>query len=303
MDPILALDIGGTNLRIGLVEPDLTLCEPVKVLSSQLLCIGENAIASLIRIIKNDYDKQKIRAIAVGIPGAVSNDHKAAILTPNLKDTNGLHLMHHTDVGTPLSEAFGVPCIVSKDTDQLLACDIAMNHLSGIIAGCYIGTGLGAAVSIHGTPLSGSKGVAMDAGHMHLYRNSQKCGCGKTGCAEAVGSGTALEAIHRQYFADMSLEDIFLRCSDTPEILSFLYDCAQVPATLATLFNPDVLILGGGVVEGKGFPMEQFSEIIRSLVGSAVVEEGFRILYPHPLPEKGVIGGACLADRILNYGG
>lgn len=183
---VLGFDIGGTNLRLGLVTPDNRLIEPHKTESSPLFAgadpmhrFGDYLAAYLAGALGG----RTLCAISGGFPSTVSANRRTVISTTNIPALQNLL------VADDLAR-FGVPVVVDRDTNNLLRFDLADHQLprSGIVIGCYIGTGLGNAIAINGRMLVGRHGVAGELGHVPVHGNSRICGCGNRGCVETVQS-------------------------------------------------------------------------------------------------------------------
>lgn len=296
MSGILGIDIGGTNLRIGLVDRGLGLPFGCEKLPSSRICGPEGPAAGLERLIAGFCAGRGIPGVdgvAIGIPGAVSRGGRVVYCTPNLYGADGRHLMEQLPLAEQLEQRLGIPVWVDKDVNNLLRWDVVRFGLKGTVAGCYIGTGLGGAIWQEGRILTGKDGVAMDAGHIPLFGSTRRCGCGKLGCAEAEASGVALERLREAEYPAETLDDLFRLHSQEPPVDRFLTACAQVPAILATVFNPDALVLGGGVVENRCFPQAAFRERILALTGRAVADREMDIRFSRPGPENGVLGAAA----------
>ena len=74
---------------------------------------------------------------------------------------------------------------------------------------------------------------------------------------------------------------------------------ANIYAVMATIFNPDTMIVGGGVPEMKDFPKEEFEREVNKNTGTDVMYYGFDYLYSREFVGKGVIGAAVFARRKL----
>lgn len=302
---VLGLDIGGTHMRIGIID-DQKRAHHVRVVSSDILTKHSDIIADLSQYIDEYLTElgETVAAISIGVPSAVAGDYKTVVLAPNLKDKNGGYVMKNLDLATPLAERFQIPVLVDKDTDFLLSYDryaMKLEHVNGIVAG-YIGTGFGGSVFFDGKFLKGKNGVAMDIGHIPFYHSGELCNCGKIGCVEAHASGNVLQNIWKQHFTDTSFTDIFTRHREEQVIREFVYCCALPFATMATIFSPDVMIAGGGVLEMVDFPKQYFEKCIREQTGRAVAEAGINVRYSAVVKEKGIIGAAICADMYLAGG-
>ena len=294
---ILGLDIGGTNTRFGLVGEDFSLSAPCRVMKSAEFACAENPFRKLAAILKEYLSIAGFplpEMISAGVPATVYRDFNTVFCAPNLKNAEGEPVFDNLPVGDLLAE-MGIPVVVNKDVNNLLACDMMENRLSGTIVGCYIGTGFGTSVCIDGRFVYGKNGFAMDAGHVSIYGQKGICGCGKAGCVETIASGAALNRLRIKYYPEVSAEELFLNHASEPVLADFVEACAQLPAILLTCFDPDAVILGGGVLEMPGFPKEQLKERILSYTGRAVASEPPRFLNAPYSPERGVIGAACFA--------
>ena len=80
---------------------------------------------------------------------------------------------------------------------------------------------------------------------------------------------------------------------------NFIQACANIYAVMATIFNPDTMIVGGGVPEMKDFPKEEFEREVNKNTGTDVMYYGFDYLYSREFVGKGVIGAAVFARRKL----
>ena len=69
---------------------------------------------------------------------------------------------------------------------------------------------------------------------------------------------------------------------------------------MATIFNPDTVIYGGGVTDMEGFPKEKFEQLVKENTGLDVMSFGFELIHSCPHKEKGIIGSAIFAEQMLN---
>ena len=91
------------------------------------------------------------------------------------------------------------------------------------------------------------------------------------------------------------IQDMFTLHRDEEPLREFVDACAHVYAVMATIFNPDSLVVGGGVMEMKDFPREVFERAVNEKVGTDVMGYGFRYVYSEEYVGKGVIGAAVFA--------
>ena len=136
-------------------------------------------------------------------------------------------------------------------------------------------------------------------GHIPYYGGKERCSCGKWGCCECYASGWKLQKIRSEFYPDDEIGDLFLKHGEEKPLRELVRSCAHVFAVMATVFNPNTVIAGGGVIEMKGFPREEFERQVNRNTGLDVMSYGFRYVYSEPLAEKGVIGAAVFASQRL----
>lgn len=298
---IIGIDVGGTNVRIGLVGSDCTLQGSCEVVSSRLFCVADYPIKEFGNIIQNYIKKHEISdvdAISIGVPAPVKTDFRTIYVAPNLKNSEGQPVFDHKNLAAELEERLRCPVYINKDVNNLLYYDVYKNQMNGIVAGCYIGTGIGCAAIINGNLLYGENGVAMDMGHVSLFRENDNCSCGKSGCAETRGSGKILVKMWENYYSEHSINEIFTVYGQDKRIRQFVSDCAHIPAMMAAVFNPKYLVCGGGVIEMQDFPRRFFEEEILRQTTSVVASFPPIFFYSEKQEERGVIGAACFAEMM-----
>ncbi len=308
---ILGVDMGGTNTRIGLVSESFQLACPCRVVSSREFAWDPQPVRKLGRILMDyltdclvslrrepEYAHSLVSMIAISAPASVSNDFCTIYQAPNLKDASGIPIFDGVALGSLLERETGIPVCVNKDVNYLLYYDRMKFQLGGTVVGCYIGTGFGSAVSIDGKMLYGAHGFAMDCGHLPLFHREELCGCGKQGCVETASSGIVLGRIREQYYPETPFAKLFTEHRREQPLTEFIQNCAYAPATLLSVFDPDALVLGGGVIEMENFPRDLLEQEILKLTERAIAEQKPKFCYAEHLPERGVIGAACFAAEI-----
>lgn len=300
---IIGIDLGGTWLRIGAVTSDNQMIAP-SVIESEIVANAENPVIKLCEIIEN-YKIQNqitdIEAISIGVPSSVENDKETVICTTNIRNQAGEVVFSHTNLAKDIREQLNVPVFVNNDVNNILLYDVAVNHLENqkVVVGIYIGTGVGASVLLNGKLLEGKNGAELDLGHIPYYQGDVPCSCGKRGCCECYASGWRLQQIREEYYPDTEIQDMFTLHRKEKPLKEFVQACAHVYAVMATIFNPDTMIVGGGVPEMKDFPREDFEKAVNENTGRDVMSYGFNYLYSRDTVGKGVIGAAVFARMRL----
>jgi len=185
----IGIDIGGTSLRIGLVDENFTLCAFEKYSVSEAL--RSSPIEKLKDFIKNYISKHtlegKIKGACIGFPATVDKKRERVLSAPNLAGFDGVNVKEE------LGKHFDFPIFIEKDVNLLLLGDLERMKISANdIVACYIGTGLGNAMMINGNLVAGHNGVAGELGHIPFGDSDDPCGCGNVGCAEVCVGGKYL---------------------------------------------------------------------------------------------------------------
>ncbi len=178
-----------------------------------------------------------------------------------------------------------------------------------------ISTGIGGGVIDHGHMLAGSHGMAAEVGHITIDHgpDAPQCQCGNYGCLEALASGTAIARNARNRLAEpdaqsamssldpaaVTSEKVF-QAADAGDSLALELrgEACQVLsiglADLLHLFNPDLIVLGGGVT--RGLRRAGLLESIRQGIADRAMSRRHLdfALVPAALEEPGIVGAACL---------
>ena len=289
---ILGIDIGGTNLRMGVVDEAYELSCFERFPTEETL--GSDALNSLAAAVQA-YSRRnglagRIAAVALGVPSVVHKNHSYVYSTPNIPGLDGI------DLGVELEKRLGIPVYVDRDVNFILAHDIRKYDLdpdgSRTILGCYLGTGFGNSLYINGRIHVGSHGVAGELGHIPLYGVEDRCSCGQVGCVETRIGGRYLQKLTARAFPDCHIKDVFVQHGDSEEIRRFVRDTAIPIATEVTLLDPDCVILGSGVFAMQGFPLEELMAEVRRRSRHPLPAEDLHFVVAEDSQTAGVLGGA-----------
>lgn len=300
MSYVIGIDIGGTNLRIGTVS-EFGELQNFELKSSAPL-ISDNAGDNLFDEINSYIDKNNllgnIAAVSIGVPSMVSRDKSFIFSTPNLKGLENL------DLGHILEKKLNIPVFVDRDVNYLLINDIKKFNLDpekqNTILGFYLGTGFGNAVYINGQLHVGKNGAAGELGHIPLYGVNEQCTCGNIGCSETKCSGRHLKELVSKYFPDTDISDVFTKHNDDSIIKDFISTLAVPMCAEINILDPDYIVLAGGVMIMKDFPMDYLVERIHFYSRKPYPADNLQFIYPEHTQNSGVIGGAYAAFEKLN---
>lgn len=288
----LCVEIGGTNLRVGVVSEDYALEQFEKISSAKLSDAPDKGkyFKALLNPILEKYGRDSFYGISLSLASLMNRERTICLNSPNIKGFDYLPLKGI------LEDMFELPVIMERDVNTSLLYDLHRHGIGeeGIVIGIYIGTGLGNAMSIDGKIYRGSTGSSCELGHIPVDGLEEMCGCGKRGCIETKACGRVLADIAKKTF-HCPVQEIFTRYGDRKEVLDIVRMSALATATEVTILDPVCVILGGGVTQMPDFPMEYFVQTVKDNLRIPDPRSSLRIIPASPGPEVGVIGAAINA--------
>lgn len=292
---VIGMDIGGTYYRIGAVAGDYTIIG-VSCGESSVFTESADPVGELCRII--DGMRSGIAGllcgICIGFPGTVSRDKSTVLSCPNLTAFDGVN------VAEQLRQRYGAPVYVEHDVVLLLENDIEQLELRDrdCVVGIYVGTGLGNALYIHGRILEGKNANSGELGHIPSFLSDEPCPCGNRGCIELVASGKRLQRIRDELFPEYAtLDEMMQYRSAYPEVREYIRRLAYPIAIEVNILDPDVVLLGGGVIQMQHLPYEQLISDVVSLARKPLPANDLNIVRLGEDPERGIRGAAIRCWR------
>lgn len=197
MNKFIGIDLGGTNIKVGLVEPEtgsILATKSVPTLARE----GHDAViarmADLVRqfIAEKACDPADLRGIGVGVPGVLDLEKGTTLFLPNLYGT-----WPHVPLRDQLSNLTGLPVALLNDARAITLGEWKFGAGRGVdTMACFtLGTGVGGGLVINSQLHLGMGGTSGELGHQTVDLNGPRCGCGNIGCLEALASGPAITAM------------------------------------------------------------------------------------------------------------
>ena len=209
--------------------------------------------------------KDRLAGIGIGCPGMLDLDNGIVVEAANLGWEN-------EPVKDKLEKAFGCPAVILNDVDAGVYGEYRLAAAKGArtVLGVFPGTGVGGGLVYEGTIFRGKTFSCLEVGHMQVIPDGPRCACGRLGCLEAVSSRLAIAAAsaqavfrgHAPILAQLAGSDLAnIRSGVLAEavkkgdkvIEQIIRDAANHIGTaiggLVHLLAPDVVVLGGGLVE------------------------------------------------------
>jgi glucokinase len=308
----LGLDIGGTELKAGLVDAD------GRILRSEHRSAQAGDLAGLIdtigELLVSVSDDAAPVALGVGVPGLISADRDEVDFAPNVTILNGAP-MHAL-----LVEKTGLPVVVRNDADLNAWGEFKAGAGQGTshMMCLTVGTGLGSGLIVNGSLYSGTSGYGAEAGHIIVDRDGRACGCGGRGCLETVVSATGIVATAREGVDSgkaTSLRAVLAEAGG-PLTAKMVLDAAvtgdQFAASVYTsvgrflgiacgslinLLNLEMIVIGGGVSAAGKYLLDPAIEEARSRTYSHTYDS-CRIVSGQIGPDAGIVGAALYAAQL-----
>src|SRR3954469_544478 len=198
------VDLGGTNLRVALVDADGTVVDEQRIPTPPTLDDIVISIASAVR----RFAPQRPEAKALGVGAAGMVDHEGTIhYSPNVP------AFLHAPVRARLEQELGLPTVVDNDANVAVVAELVYGAARGCTEALLItlGTGVGGGVVTRGEVLRGAHGFGAEIGHFQVDPHGPLCACGQRGHWEALASGTALGARGREWATAGAAPSVLLR--------------------------------------------------------------------------------------------
>lgn len=246
----VGVDLGGTNTRVAMVTQEGTILNQVKIKTNSDL--GPEYLVDKISQIVRDFQKEKkIIGLGVGCPGPLSKKDRIVWESPNLPGWKNFPL------GLKIEQQLELPVLLENDANAACLGEAAFGSGKNYLNIIYLtfGTGIGGGVIVDGHLLQGSTGLAGELGHLILFPEGKICGCGSRGCFEQYASATALLKMAQDKGLEFTeAKEIFeLKTSESQEILeTYVFHISLALGSLINIFEPEIIILGGGVFSGHG---------------------------------------------------
>lgn len=297
MNEIIGIDIGGTHFRIGRVNNEGNVSDFRRVLTREVLTSGD-VLRDIASFIASYAENEKYDAVCIGFPATLNRERTRILQAPNLPFMENLPVVDY------LQAALNVPVYAERDVVMTMCYDIQKYNLpvnSGIICGIYFGTGIGNAIMIDGVNLTGRNGTAGELGHVPVDGSEILCGCGNTGCVENLAGGKYLAYLRENFYARTDISEIFVKHAEDCRLREFVSRMALCAAAEINILDPDFVIIGGGVVNMKNFPVKELDAKILEHVRKPYPAENLRVIYAEDEPEKSIVGAGYYAyDKIMH---
>ena len=315
------IDLGGTNIKAGIVDGDGKLLNKVSIKTR-----AERAMEEIIHdmgqlavdAIKDaGLEVKDIEAIGIGSPGTPDNDEGLLVYSSNLP-------FNKAPMRKLIREVVDLPVYIDNDAN----CAAMAVAVAGAGKGAKdsvtitLGTGVGAGVIINGRIFSGFNQAGSEFGHTVLVSGGVQCGCGRKGCFEQYASASALARMTKEAaeanpdsllnkvkedFGEWNAQIAFVAMKQGDKVAEKVIDSytdylADGLANAINTFMPEVLVVGGGVC-GEGDPLlipMREKTMSRPYFGPGVKKT--RIELAQMGNDAGIVGAAMMGKSCVDDG-
>lgn len=258
MSCFIAVDIGGTHIRAALYPQQGNT--PLQQMRIPTVAAGETPLDRMVQLIRKIWPQSvEVKSIAIASPGFIDSAAGLVMSAPNIAGWNNL------PVSQIVAEQFGVPVYLGNDANLAVMGEYLFGSGRGHQDILYltISTGIGGGIISNGRLVEGAHGLAGELGHVTVEPDGPLCACGKKGHLEALSSGTAISrylaqqvaagkssifkpgsAPNAKAIADAAMQGDALSIEAYERAGFYL---GRAVADFLAIFNPSLVILGGGV--------------------------------------------------------
>ncbi|ACL70354.1 ROK family protein [Halothermothrix orenii] len=316
----VGVDLGGTKILTALADARGKIVAkkklPTEARKGEEKVI-QNIVSSIDAVLQEKgLSREDVITLGVGSPGPLNTQEGIIYLAPNL----GWRNVHIKDI---LEEETGIPVILENDANAAALGEKWFGAGQDVDNLIYItvSTGIGGGIIINKKIFHGINDGAGEVGHMVIEPGGPVCGCGNRGCFEAVASGTAINKMGREAVKENKATLLMELSGGDPEkidgsliaraarqgdeVARKIWDKAGYYlgiglANLLNIFNPEMIILGGGVMNAGDLIMEPMKKSLKD----HALESAFNSVEIRQAElgnDTGVIGAVAVAmgDRLL----
>ncbi|MBN1642312.1 MAG: ROK family protein [Anaerolineae bacterium] len=323
---LVGVDVGGTSLlavvtsgkgKILGEKKDKTLAqEGASAVLERIIQAIQSAMADA------GVKRNRVRAIGIGMPGPLNPQTGVIYHAPNLGPT-----WNNTPVVSYVQERLGCPVFLDNDVNVGAVGEHVLGAGRGYqdMVAIFVGTGIGGGVIIGGELYRGHRFTAGEVGHTILLADGPLCGCGRRGCAEALASRTAIdreiqaglaagrESLIPGIMAEMGRNtlssSVLAAALERGDVLMHevmaraQYYMGLLVANTVNNFDPEAVVLGGGVVERLGASyVDPVREIAEQYYLNQQDKDQVHVVPSELKDYAGVLGAAMLARRMVRLG-
>lgn len=318
MSLLIGIDVGGTNLRLGVVEYDaqhdsVRLLEEMRFhadfsgLCKSYQHVPEEAWQAILTTIAVDIEAvcnryPDVSAIGIGFPGFIDPHSQRISQSPNLPG------LSNVDLSADLGQLVALPVITENDALAAAYGEFVANVAqSRNLLYLGLGTGVGGGLILNGQPFQGQHGVAMEVGHIivrpqSLHADARPCGCGNFGCMEQYASASGVAISYFKLTGQKCTAHeiaIHATAGDSAAIEAYCLAgslLAQALAHILKVIDVTDVVIGGGMSAGWAHMQQAFQQQLNEDL-IPVLRGKVKVRTSSMGDQAGIIGAAMLAQQ------
>ena len=266
MSYVVAVDVGGTEIKSALVDSDFNVIATTTAPTPKADRTGAETVKAIAAIVGEFAQQQNIAAVGLVVPGALDEPAGTSRWSGNLQWNN-------LPIRDLLHAAINIPVAFSHDVRTAAVAEMRNGAAKGARNAIFIpvGTGIAAALIIDGE-IRSAEGFAGEIGHIDV-NGKYPCVCGKTGCLEAASSTLAISKAYEAQSgkSGTTTEEIYQFVIAGDAVATNVWNdatsaMARACETLITILAPEVIVFGGGLSNAG----ETFLKPIRDYLDSTL---------------------------------
>ncbi|TQF01442.1 ROK family protein [Kitasatospora acidiphila] len=294
--PVIALDVGGTQIKGGVLADDGTLVQSERRPTRAER--GPDAVLDTVLAFAADLtERYRPAAAGIAVPGLVDEASGTSVFAANLG-------WRQVPVRDWLAEELDLPVAFGHDVRAggLAEARLGAGRDCGSFLFVPVGTGIAAAIMVDGRALTGGHGLAGELGHLAVTPDGEPCPCGGRGCLETVASAAAIARRYarRTGTPAVSAKEVSRRAADgDTEAAAVWQEAVEALAdglsAAITLLDPERVVIGGGLALA-GAP---YFDALRAALAERLTFQASPPVVPAALGHQaGCLGAALLAQQL-----
>lgn len=299
MKYIIGIDLGGTNLKLGLFNYALKIKDK-EILSTRAYRRKENLIKIIVdsteKIInRNKLENKDVLGVGLGLPGPVDSKKGYVHFFPNIPGWREVPLKKI------LKNRLGLDIFIDNDANLMALAEHRIGAAKTFMnAVCItLGTGIGGGIIIEGKLYHGSSNAAGEVGHIPINEKGPDCNCGGSACIESyIGNRPIISEAGKVFKRKISLEQLSELAKKKNKLALKIWQEVGRKLGIAlvgiiNLLNPDCIVIGGGIANAGGVLFESIKNTLKKRAMQPQARQ-VKILKAQLGDNAGMIGAAIL---------
>ena len=302
---IIAIDLGGTNLKIAVLDLKYKI-RAREVLSTRSLNKKADLISAICHSVKriienNKLSKVGILGIGLGLPGPIDAKKGTVHFFPNIPGWREVNLK------SILEKKLNLPVLLDNDAKLMTLAEQKLGMARGYknVLCLTLGTGVGGGIILEGSLYRGENNAAGEIGHMPINENGPRCNCGGIACLESyIGNNRIMQEARHLFRRNISLEELSALANKGDRKAGDLWvkigrRLGVALVAVVNLLNLDAIVIGGGVANAGKVLFDKVRETINQRAMS-IQAQRVKVFKAKLASDAGLIGAAILVREGIN---